>query len=218
MEANSKQTSVDNQQAIQEQPVELIDSGGADQAEPENSINWNSPKEASVDNQQAIQEQSVELCDGGGSHQIKPENSINLNAPKEASVDNQAIQGQPVQLIDSGEAYQGEPENSIYWSFLKDTAVDNQQAKQAQPFELVAGGGAHQDEPESWSAFIPKETKVSTCLLTDKNELLISILSRINIGYIKASFDIFWIPVSFLNIDLVKLSWISVGWGWRFWG
>nr|KYP39810.1 hypothetical protein KK1_038875 [Cajanus cajan] len=106
MEANKKQTSADNQQATQDQPVELIHSDG--QAEPENSINWNSTKEASVYNQQAIQEQSVELLDGGGAHQSEPENSINWNSPKEASVVYQQAmqQGQPVELIDSGEAHQ----------------------------------------------------------------------------------------------------------------
>ena len=62
-----------NEQAIQGQPVELIDSGEAHQGEPENSVNWNSPKEAFVDNQQAIQGQSVELIDGGGAHQDEPE-------------------------------------------------------------------------------------------------------------------------------------------------
>ena len=81
MEVNSKQTSVENQQAIQEQPLKLIDSSRAHQAEPRNSINWNSPKEASVDYQQAIQEQSVELFDGGGADQSEPENSINWNSP-----------------------------------------------------------------------------------------------------------------------------------------
>ncbi|TKY50365.1 Chloroplastic group IIA intron splicing facilitator CRS1 [Spatholobus suberectus] len=158
MEENSKQPYVDNQQAIQEWPVELIDSGGAHQAEPGNSINWNSPKEASVDNQQAIQEQAVELFDGGGDHQSEPENFINWNPAKEASVDNQqAILGQPVELI-SGEADQGEPENSINWNSPKDASVENQQAIQGQPVELIDGSVAHQDEPESWSGLIPKET------------------------------------------------------------
>ncbi|RDX83454.1 CRM-domain containing factor CFM2, chloroplastic, partial [Mucuna pruriens] len=161
MEANSKQTSVDNQRSMQEQPVELIDSGGgAPQAEPENSINWNSPKEASVDNQQAIQEQSVELLDGGGAHQSEPEKSINWNwnSPKEALVDNQqAIQGQPVELIDRGGTRQGEAENSINWNSPKKASVDNQQAIHGQHVELIDGDGAHQDEPEFWSGLIPKE-------------------------------------------------------------
>ncbi|KAL2950856.1 hypothetical protein AAZX31_19G013000 [Glycine max] len=68
-----KEASGDNQQAIQEEPVELIDSGGAHQGEPENSISWNSSIEASIDNQQAIQEHPVELIDGGATHQDEPE-------------------------------------------------------------------------------------------------------------------------------------------------
>ncbi|XP_020202761.1 CRM-domain containing factor CFM2, chloroplastic isoform X2 [Cajanus cajan] len=158
MEANKKQTSADNQQATQDQPVELIHSDG--QAEPENSINWNSTKEASVYNQQAIQEQSVELLDGGGAHQSEPENSINWNSPKEASVVYQQAmqQGQPVELIDSGEAHQGEAGNSINWN-SKEPYVDDQQTIQEQQVEPIDGGGAHQDEPESWSGLIPKETK-----------------------------------------------------------
>lgn len=54
------------------QPM-LIDSGGAHQGEPENSISWNSSIEASIDNQQAIQEHPVELIDGGATHQDEPE-------------------------------------------------------------------------------------------------------------------------------------------------
>lgn len=68
-----KEASGDNQQAIQEEPVEMIDSGGTHQGEPENSISWNSSIEASIDNQQAIQEHPVELIDGGATHQDEPE-------------------------------------------------------------------------------------------------------------------------------------------------
>ncbi|KAL2335609.1 hypothetical protein Fmac_016822 [Flemingia macrophylla] len=153
MEANSKQISADNQQPVQEQPVELIYSCAAHQAEPENSLNWNSTQEAYVYNQQTIPEQSVELVDSGEAHQSEPENSINCNSLIEASVDNQqAIQGQPVERMDSGEAHQGEAENNINWNSPKEPYVDYQQAIQEQPVELIDGGGAHQDEPESWSS------------------------------------------------------------------
>ncbi|KAK7316396.1 hypothetical protein VNO77_35409 [Canavalia gladiata] len=158
MEANRKQSSVDNQQAILEQPVELIDSGGAHQVEPQNSINWNSLKEASVDNQEAILEQPVELIDGEA-HQGEPKNSINWNPPNESSVENhQAVQRQPVELT-CGEAHQVEPENSLNWNALKEASVYNPQAVEGQPVELIDSGGAHQGEPESWSGLIPKETK-----------------------------------------------------------
>ncbi|CAJ1946840.1 unnamed protein product [Sphenostylis stenocarpa] len=160
-EANNKQFPVDNQQAINKQPLQLIDSGGAHLAEPGNSINWNSPYEVSIEYRQAIQEQSVELLDGGGAHQSEADNFINWNPTKEASIDNpQPIQGQPVELIDSGEAHQGEPENSINWNSPKEASVDNQQAIQDQSVDLIDGGGVHQDEPGSWPGLIPKDTKL----------------------------------------------------------
>ncbi|RDX61148.1 CRM-domain containing factor CFM2, chloroplastic, partial [Mucuna pruriens] len=107
---SSKEASVDNQQAIQEQPVKLI-SGGAHQ-------------EASVDNLQAIQEHSVELIDSGGAHQGEPENFVSWNSSREASIDHQqAIQEQPVELIDGGGSHQEEPES---WPSLihKETQLD----------------------------------------------------------------------------------------------
>ncbi|KAK7316395.1 hypothetical protein VNO77_35408 [Canavalia gladiata] len=158
-----RETSVDNQQAIQEQPVEPIDGGGA-RGEAENCISWNSPKEASVDNQQQIHQQPIELIDGGGAHQSEPEDSLNWNSPKESSVDNQqAIHEQPVELIDGGGAYQGEPENSINWNSPKETSVDNQQPMlQQQPDKLVDSGEAHLGKLENsinWNS--PKEASVS---------------------------------------------------------
>ncbi|TKY50364.1 Chloroplastic group IIA intron splicing facilitator CRS1 [Spatholobus suberectus] len=156
-----KEASVDNQQAIQEQPVELIDSGGAHQGEPKNSINWNSCREASVNNQQATQEQPVELIDGGEAHQGELKIFINWNSRGEASVDNQqAIQEQPVELIDNGGAHQGEPVNSISWNSSIEASIDNQQAIQEQPVELIDDGGAHQDESVSWPSLIYKETQL----------------------------------------------------------
>ncbi|KAK7381359.1 hypothetical protein VNO78_33995 [Psophocarpus tetragonolobus] len=107
-----KEVSVDNQQAKQVQPVELIDKGGTCQGEPENSINWNYPREASVDNQQAIQEQPVAPIETSEVHPGELENSINWNSPTEASIDNQqAIQEQPVELFDGGGAHKNELES-----------------------------------------------------------------------------------------------------------
>ncbi|XP_004489340.1 CRM-domain containing factor CFM2, chloroplastic isoform X2 [Cicer arietinum] len=95
-----KEASVHNQQAIEEQHIELIDGVSS------NSLNCNSSKEASVDNQQqAIEEQHIELIDGASSNLI--------SSPEEASVGNQrAIQEQYIELIDTGGARQGEPESS----------------------------------------------------------------------------------------------------------
>ncbi|XP_027358990.1 CRM-domain containing factor CFM2, chloroplastic-like isoform X2 [Abrus precatorius] len=180
------EASVDNQQAILEQPVELID-GGSHQCESENSINWNSSIEASVDNLQAIQDQSVELIDNSGA-QDQPENSINWNSSIEVSFDNlQAIQDQSVELIDDSGAHQDQPENSINWNSLKQVSLDNLHAKQEKPVELIDsdraqqgepensinwnspkeasvelidGGEAHKYEPESWSSLIHKEPEL----------------------------------------------------------
>ncbi|KAK7271711.1 hypothetical protein RJT34_27834 [Clitoria ternatea] len=161
VEENSKQTSVDKQQAMREQPVELIDGGGAPQVEPEKSMNWNSPK-ASVENQQAaLQELPLELIDGDGAHQSEPEISVNWDSPKESSVDNQqALLEQPFELIDC-EVHLSEPENSIKWNSPKTVSVDNQHAIRGQPIELIDDGGAHQGEPESfWSGLIHKEIRL----------------------------------------------------------
>ncbi|XP_027358991.1 CRM-domain containing factor CFM2, chloroplastic-like [Abrus precatorius] len=81
-----KESSVDNRQALQGQPVGLIDSGDARQVEPVTSINWNAPNEASFDNHQAIQGQPVELINGSEAHQGEPESLSGL-IPKETKVD-----------------------------------------------------------------------------------------------------------------------------------
>ncbi|KAG2383725.1 CRM-domain containing factor [Vigna angularis] len=157
---NSPEASVDNQQAIQERPVELIDSGEAHQGKLENSINWNFPTEASVDNQQALQEQPIELIDGCGAHHGVPKHSINWNSPKEVSLENlQAIQEHPVELINGLGARQDESKNSnsINWNSLKEASVDNLQGIQDQPDELIHCSGAQQGEPEnstSWNSSI----------------------------------------------------------------
>ncbi|XP_027924277.1 CRM-domain containing factor CFM2, chloroplastic-like [Vigna unguiculata] len=157
-----KEASVDNQQAIQEQPVELIDSGGINQGEQDNSVSWKSPREASVDNQQAIQEQPIELIDSGESHQSEQENSINWNSPTEASVDNQqALQEQPIELIDGCGAHHGVPKHSINWNSPKEVSLENLQVIQEYSVQLINGLGARQDEPKNsinWNS--PKEASV----------------------------------------------------------
>ncbi|BAU01083.1 hypothetical protein VIGAN_11024000 [Vigna angularis var. angularis] len=180
MEANSLQTPVDNQQEIKEQPIELSDSFGARQAQPGNSINWNSPHEPSVDNRQAIQEHSVELVDGGGAVKSEADNFINWNPTLETSVDNpRVMQGQPVELIDNGEAHQGEPENSANWNSPEEAPVDNQKAIQDQPVELIDGGGAHQDKLESLPSAIPKDTEVTeSSIISSKSDADLSALVR----------------------------------------
>ncbi|WVZ11018.1 hypothetical protein V8G54_015548 [Vigna mungo] len=178
MEANSQQSPVDNQKEIKEQPIELSDSFGAHQAQPGNSINWNSPHEPSVDNRQVIQEHSVELVDGGGALKSEADSFINWNPTIETSVDDtRAMQGQPVELIDNGEAHQGEPENSANWNSPEEAPVDNQEAIQDQPVELIDGDGAHQDKPESLPGAIPKDTEldgVSDSVVDTEHEVSIS--------------------------------------------
>ncbi|KAL2335608.1 hypothetical protein Fmac_016821 [Flemingia macrophylla] len=153
---SAKEASVDDQQAIWERPIELIDSGEIQQGEPKNSINWNSPREASVDDKEGIQEQAVRMIDSGGAHQGEPENFRNWISPREASVaDQQAIQEQPVELIDCGGAQLGKPENSINWNSPKEASVDNLQAIREQPVELIDSDGAHQGKLEnsiSWNS------------------------------------------------------------------
>ncbi|ESW23128.1 hypothetical protein PHAVU_004G020800 [Phaseolus vulgaris] len=192
MEVNSKQTPVDNQQAIKEQPIELIDSCGAHQAEPGNSINSKSPYEPSVDN--SIQEQSVELVDDGGAHQSEADNFINWNPNKETSVDNpEAMQGQTVEPIDSGEAHPGEPESSANWNSPEGAFVDNQQAIQDHPVEQIDGRGAHQDEPESWPGLIPKDREfdgVSDSLVDTEHSVSISEVMESSIMSSKSHADL----------------------------
>ncbi|KAL9323376.1 hypothetical protein ACSQ67_008233 [Phaseolus vulgaris] len=170
-----KEASVDNQQAMQERPVELIDSGEVNQGEQENSLSWKSPREASV-NQHAIQEHPVELTDSDEVNQGEQENSINWNSPTEASVDNQqTLQEQPIELIDGCGAHHGVPKHSINWNSPKEVSLENLQAIQKHPVELIDGCGARQDEPKksiNWNS--PKEASVDNLLgIQDQPDVLI---------------------------------------------
>lgn len=110
--------------------------------------------------------------------------------------------------------------DSINSNSPKEASVDNQQAIQEQPVELIDSGGARQSEPESSAGLIHKEKQASTSWLWLMKLGTVDIhpLLDYHLVIYGVPLTCFWVIASFLDIDLVKLMWISVGWSEWFCG